>query len=233
MRIALCFSAHLRQYERYFPNIKEKFLQLSTGGQIDVFIHTWRKRGPTHSWHVSHNGTEGMDLMDIDIEHVKQLYNPTIIAVENYEDIKPILLLKNFTDKTPGNEHIYKEGICTTTPAFYKIWRCNELKKEYEQTHNFVYDMVIRLRPDMNYSYRTMTLDIRNHVHVPHIMEDQCYDHLAISNSKFMDQYSSCFLNLHKIYQQDFDLGGEKTLYRHLQLQGLSFTSIPHCSITK
>lgn len=215
MRIALCFSAHFRNYNNYLKNTYESIYKpFEQIGKVDIFISTWETLGPKYSWHTSHNGTGGLDKIFVDPRDILNKYRPVQMVIEKYEDIKPSLLLKNFTSKTPCAA-LYKEGICSTTPAFYKIWRCNELKTQYEVTHGFQYDVVVRLRPDINYSPLSPSkLDLK-FLHVPYVSYDQCYDHFAISNSENMDKYSECFLRLRKIYENDFDLGGERTLKIH------------------
>ena len=229
MKIALCFSAHLREYKRYLPNINACFIKpLSEYGAVDCFVHTWNTLGPKYSWHTYGNGTGGLDIIPVSADEIKEAFNPKISIIEDYEKTKPTLLLKNFTEKIPTIPALYQEGILSCVCTFYKIYQCNEIKKQFELENNFKYDMVIRLRPDMNYTNIDFkTLDYKNNIYVPYIYGEICYDHLAIGSSENIDKYANCFNYLTEIYKENFDFGGEKTLCKYLK----RFVNIPVVSI--
>jgi len=222
MRIAFCFSAHMRKYKNYFNDyIDNVYYPLSKLGEIDVFIHTWDTLGPKHSWHTFSTGTEGLDLIKTDPIEIASFYNPKTLFIENYEKTKPILYLKNYTHKKPGTPALYQEGICSTTVSYYKIWACNELKKDAERREGFKYDIVVRLRPDMRYTkFRIDRMDFKN-VYVQYHRDGVTFDQFAIGGSAAMDVYSNCFARIGRIYQDDFDFGGERTLWRHIALGGV------------
>ena len=92
------------------------------------------------------------------------------------------------------------------------MYRCNELKKEYEKDNNFVYDLVIRTRYDLAYHNPiivTEHLEANNKIAVlKNYQEDQDIfqslnkpmpDIFSFSNSKNMDIFCSVFPNMQEI----------------------------------
>jgi len=79
----------------------------------------------------------------------------------------------------------------------YKIWRCNEIKKQIEK-ENGVFDCVIRTRPDLKLeitknfiptSLQNNEIYISNVSNRPNYIDDQ----FACGNSEVMDKYSMLF----------------------------------------
>jgi len=224
MKIAFCYSAHLRHYRRAYNSILNSIYEpFSKIGEIDSFIHTWDTLGPSFSWRVYHNNTEGLDQIKTDENDVISLYKPKKIVVENYQEAIPKLLLKNYTHKEPTNPALFKDGILSTLVTFYKIWQANELKKDYEKENNFKYDIVVRLRPDSGYTSLPplSTIDY-DYIYLPGPFGDGlANDYFALSNSENMDKYSECFVRLKEIYaRHEYDFGGERTLFYHLTSLG-------------
>ena len=88
-----------------------------------------------------------------------------------------------------------------TMCMFNKIYLANKLKKEYEIKNNFLYDYVIRIRPDLvvkehlpSYIFKD---DYKNKIYMPIIskifIKYGYPDFMAISNSHNMDIYSNIF----------------------------------------
>jgi len=87
-----------------------------------------------------------------------------------------------------------------TLSMYNKIYLANQLKKDYENENNFIYDYVIRIRPDLiikeslpNYIFT----ENKNIIYFPYISKIFSYygypDFFAISNSKLMDIYADIF----------------------------------------
>jgi hypothetical protein len=97
----------------------------------------------------------------------------------------------------------------------------------------FKYDIVVRLRPDMNYSLlKPEIFDFKN-VYVQYHRDGQTYDQFAIGGSESMDVYSNCFARIAQIYQQTYDFGGERTLWRYIEFGGVSIGEIPEFTCWK
>ena len=86
---------------------------------------------------------------------------------------------------------------------FYRIYKCNDLKKQYEQQRGNKYDAVMRLRPDMVFHYTfpyhiiETVVNTHNTVYIPqwylfNIVNPAhaLYDIMAIGDSTSMDVYS-------------------------------------------
>lgn len=133
-RIAVCFSGQARYWKESAANIKRFFefehphpengLEVET----DYFIHTW----DTNTWRLpktDHSVYE--DVKHNDGEAIKEMYKPKDIIVEEYTKGK----FKRSWD-----------------PMFYSFARSLMLKRDYELSNNFQYDLVIKARMDVVYN---------------------------------------------------------------------------------
>ena len=91
------------------------------------------------------------------IEKIVKPYNPDIFIcvydgnnpIESkylYDTLKPVTMMVH--NKKPQKIE-NKDFLENSVSMFEKIYLCNELKKEHENKHNFKYDAVIRIRPDL------------------------------------------------------------------------------------
>lgn len=90
-----------------------------------------------------------------------------------------------------------------TLSMYNKIYLANQLKKDYEVENNFVYDYVIRIRPDLIIKETIpeyIFTENKNKIYFPYISKVFSYygypDFFAIGSSKLMDIYSDIFLYL-------------------------------------
>lgn len=188
--IALCLSGHMRTYQSCANNLYEKLLNKNN---CDIFIHTWEDKKT--NWN-----------------DVVKLYNPKNICIEQQ---------KQFIDKFP-RDYNTPHGIINNTfriSMFYKIYKCNELKIEYENFLNKQYKYVIRTRPDIVLSRSLNVNDLDpNILYIPTIGHDVWLDDkFAISSSKNIDLYSSIFLRMDDIYNQEGLLHPESILKQHCE----------------
>ena len=109
MRIALCFSGHIRDLE----HTKEFWTSLIQKYNIDVYASLW--------------DIENKELNDT-IDNFIQIYNPKKIEVDSYETYKtttgdlaamhinpPLILSEMFQSSTKAFGQF---------PMYYKIWKC-------------------------------------------------------------------------------------------------------------
>ena len=142
-KIAMCISGYLRTFEECWPSIKKNIID---GNDIDIFIHTYDKLGNSKGWRHPMNLTE-----DININFLENIPNIKIIVTEKFENIK--YKFEKVRKLHPGVTNI---NVIET--IFYKIYMCNELRKQYEKEHDFKYDLVIRMRGDQIFE-RKINLD--------------------------------------------------------------------------
>lgn len=164
-------SGHFRKYQECYPNFEAYLRQpLNSIAAVDVFISTWDKLFPEKSW-TKH--TPEQSQIDTDVNEIARLYNPVYIIMDNFEQVKPKILLSNFTDKDikVAGAGIGEDGYLYSTPMHLKITEAFELKNLCECNNGFKYDYVIKYRPDfvlessfntslLNQNVRTMSSDV-------------------------------------------------------------------------
>lgn len=132
-KIAMCISGYLRTFKDCYPTIKKNILD---GNDIDIFIHTYDKIGNSSGWR------HPIDLSeDIDMDFLESIPNVKAIAVQKWDNIK--YQFEKFRKYQPRITNI---NVIAT--VFYKIYMCNELRKDYERENNIKYDLIIRMRGD-------------------------------------------------------------------------------------
>ena len=174
MRVALCFSGQIRSFEKSKENL-EKFILSNNENelQIDVFLHTYYKYG--------------------DFEY-RNYYsqNDPLDFYGNYKDIdfsKIITFFKpiSFKFESPHYEQNSKS-------MFYSMYKCNELKREYEELYKFKYDIVVKLRYDF-YPTGKINYEVGDELHIidrPGGLGGLC-EAFSYSSSETMDKYTSIF----------------------------------------
>lgn len=186
MKVALCLSGLARGvipgYLGHKVNILDKH-------NCDVFIQTWKSP---------------------EARLATRLYNFKKCSIEEEFDFKPFL--KNILDKDwplfPSKNKYsdyVKHRRHNTMCMFYNIKKCNDLKKQYEKEHNFIYDLVIRSRLDQMPYKIPRKIEIKSDIiYLPRLgIQAKCTDTIAFGSSRVMDLYSSVWdcLNDDLIFQ--------------------------------
>lgn len=135
MRIAICFSAQTRTALCAVENIK-KFIG-PLWDQCDFFCHTWLKDTDKLFEHKAALSENKITVEQSTIDKLHEIYKFKKFKIENHEDV----ILKRPTDP----------------PLFYSWIQSLKQKQEYEQEHNFKYNIVVKLRLDNIYR-DTLTL---------------------------------------------------------------------------
>jgi uridine kinase len=78
-------------------------------------------------------------------EHMDEYYNKNTSIKKIINKLKPIHVIYENEINTTGIDTKY----VNMYRMWYKIYLLNSLKTIYEQTHDFTYDLVIRIRPDL------------------------------------------------------------------------------------
>ena len=141
MKIALCISGQMRNFRGNFSRFYRTVIEPT---DPDIFIDTWSDAGSS-TVNRDQDAAEYADCL-ISKETLEEYYHPVCVRVEDFKDtyldkLDGVALpseLKQFVPRSKG-----------TLPMYYKMYRCDMLRQEYEQKHGFKYDLVIRARADM------------------------------------------------------------------------------------
>ncbi len=192
LKTALCISGQMRTYKRCYGNLKKYMLQPL---QPDIFIHTWERTGQR----VQNKQKKKKSAYKVTDALLNDLYSPVAVVIEPFKkeyfnELKGIRRPEILRKKSPLHSK-------SNLPLFYKMYACNQLKKNYEAENNFVYDMVIRIRPDLMLMEEIPNI-VKNNFDilwvdkygtVPLYMAS---DKFAVSNSSNMDYYTSVWEKL-------------------------------------
>jgi len=238
MRLAVCLSSELRNVTYSLPRIKLFCEHYFKGYEIDYFIYVPNKVVRNYSalnmvLNKSHTDYVTDDIVDF----VNKTLEPKRFVIEkDYEKIDS--LVKSFG----LNENDYKHTSMQDGYHFCSNYRwfnqyhfaqqVIELKQQYEQEHNFKYDLVFRTRPDfypLDFEYidsKTQALgderlygtsayaksDWPNSVFVSYIDtrggNAQVGDHYFLASSQTMDTYHKDAIK--KIVQMHNDVASNK-----------------------
>lgn len=143
MRIAVCMSGQLRTWEKCNTNVFKLIDRLNH--QVDFFCHTWDFDSIPRPIIVS-TGKEDTTLHSQEtIKRMLETYKPVRFFIEDQK--RNIEVLEDTISKGLEIQNKKPPG-AWTSPQFYGVMVASELKKEYELTYNFKYDVCIRLRYD-------------------------------------------------------------------------------------
>ncbi len=184
MRTAICISGLPRTFKQALPSMKEHLIDPLNA---DVFISTWDCTDTINK------GSTLSQKDDGSLEEFRKYYNALDFEAEEHN--------KDTVHKVfPFPKESSKIWKISAIPMFYKMYRANRLRKEWERTHNFKYDLVIRARSDMVYNNGIEPKDIQesldneNILHL--IIENGIWDQFAFSSGPAMDIYSDMFYNI-------------------------------------
>lgn len=205
MRIALCLSGQPRNMKIGYKFIKKYILDPNSENEIDIFLHAWfdeNEIGKSYSSAQQYpDGYVGIVEKDTD-KFLIEKYNPKAYKIEKQIDFK------EYSNGFKSHETAKQDAMCS---IFYSMYAANNLKKEYENKNNFVYDIVVRARYDLAYfepiyivkdfdrdkicvlkNYQ-IDQDLQNSIHKP------MPDIFAFSTSKNMDVFCSVYPNMREI----------------------------------
>lgn len=216
MKIAFCFSGQARDVKNTIESIKESW---SKNHEVDFFYHSWRG-----DKNISFRKDAPSDTYSENVfEYINRVLNPVNNLIES-----PIFFEKRYNDSAhwPCYHPVFNLNPDQNIQSmFYSMKRCNELKKNYEQQNNFLYDAVVKCRFDYIFlkQYNLKDFDL-NFLHTKNDCMHTNYainDHIALSNSKNMDTYSSLFDSLEEHYNNGVEFNPEVILGYHVAVNGL------------
>lgn len=170
MRTAFCFSGELRSLDMAFPKIERHIL--SRFPDCDFFVYTWNDDPDLSKMTIFENDPRTKTILTEDrITYDEKNYN---------------------SRKRP---EVFIQGMLR---QLHCLKRCNDIKKEYENIHNFKYDCVVRMRPDLlplSHTYIETGIedwDMKNYMYTSDHDDWFGYnDRLYFSNSENMDYLCS------------------------------------------
>jgi hypothetical protein len=213
MKIALCFSGQPRfvkeTYQNYLDNL------IIPNNIEDIFVHTWWDAEKLNeplltSW--NDVGYHIKIFLESDtIEFIQNNYQPKKIITEK-ETFKHYIGAGEFGKIQITQPHIFQSMVNS-------IYKCNQLKKQYEEENNFKYDLVIRTRTDINILDKIdlSNLSLFNKLYIPGgigvLNYDSINDQFAIGNSDIMDIYSNLYLCMNEFTNRKCFFNSEHLYY--------------------
>jgi hypothetical protein len=199
--VALCLFGQMRSYRKTHKFLKKNIIEPLNP---DIFVHTWRLSGNT--WKYDNDNGE-----PVTEEELENLYSPTRMEIERFkEDYYWELEENKVPDKVRELPH-YAKGIL---PMFYKMNKCNALKRDYEEREkDSKYDLVILIRPDLAVLSEIPQKVLEN----PNVVwaQDDAYgtgfhpyhidDRFLITNSANMDYVTSIWENLEQYWKSELN----------------------------
>lgn len=125
MRIAICISGQSRTWKISSENIKRYFN--INGCQVDYFIHTW----DLNSYRRINDSID--NRMNININNIEK---------EIRDSFNPVSMI---FEKFDSNKYTH------WMPMFYSFMKSVWLKRKYELEKDFIYDLVVKTRFDVNF----------------------------------------------------------------------------------
>ena len=229
MKIAFCIAGHVRRYEKAFVNFQQKFLNpLRKKHEVDLFLSVWDKRveNSSHGWQAG--AYRDLESLSVNVDELFSLYQPKSMVVDNYDKLKHLFLLSNFTNKRSNDIRYVVDGIWHPASAHYRRLQCSLLKQDYEINNGFKYDLVLQWRPDLIIKNEINLNRLENfnpnvlHLHSAslqwdgHFWAGDCY---AYGSSALTDELFQCFNYLKEtanMFGDPDNFQSERTLYNYL-----------------
>lgn len=227
MKIAVCISGGVR-----YPHLGLQSIQkIFPNEYVKVFIHTWKIQNKD-SFLNTISGLEYKEeekTVETNLSLLDQ-YNYEKLLIENYDNCeKKFQKLFDSLKFAPATD-LEDEPRSDVGPIsmHYSIHQANELKKQYEEEHNIVFDWVIRMRTDSDFKYDILNMNsLVEELNIPEGEDwasDSINDQFAIGTSHAMDLYSNLYNSFH--YNQTVKYYPERILYSHLKNMNLVPTRI-------
>jgi len=224
-------------YLNYAENL---YKQVIEPYKADVFIDTWIPYYQSSaSWSPSEDDQINMklsgqipDVEETNIQEFIEAYRPKLINME-YFDLMPLThqirsVLPQNTKTALGYDspHTKKENVMF---MWYKIWKCNQLRKFYEQINRIRYDIVIRLRFDVTFDDFPVIDPVRKTIYVPQggDYEGGLCDQVALADSVSMDMYCELWNEVYRYNTAGIGIHPESMLRKHLEVNRLDIARFP------
>ncbi len=205
MKVAVCFSGHMRTYDKTYQSLK---LNLLDHYDTDIFIHTWSKS----------NNVRGKDFGkdDIDIEkEIKEIYKPKSLLIEPQKEFKlNFCECFNFARTNPHN----------VFSKMYSMSCVGNLLKEYQLNNDVQYDIVLSLRSDMEFLKPIKLIKEENKIFIPgnvRVPENTYHDYYAYGSSNIMQVYFNVYNEFDNICKKLNKFKPEKVLTDYIDSKNI------------
>jgi hypothetical protein len=190
----------MRSYKNCFDYLEENLIQRLNP---DIFIHTWSNQGSVSRKEEPY--TNDPHDYTVNQSEIKKLYRAEKVVVEEFEES----FYKRIDNiSVPDDIEQHESYTKSILPLFYKMYKCNELKKKKENEGDFRYDVVIITRPDIAVLNPLPQKVLNNPQFLWELRDDNTRgshvvdDLYVASSSKNIDYYTSIFNRLNKYWQK-------------------------------
>ena len=193
-KIALIYSGQPRHLKECSSNHYETFYKANPDHEIDVFAHIWYDEKWIGNYFWDQYKDRGRWEADLK-EYMIKKWNPKRI---NYE------APKEFVPEGIEPDPRFPHPVNNIISMFYSVFQANEMKKQYEEEHDFKYDCVIRLRTDEYFMTPIGCIDNYD-MNVVNVLNEWAHldyginDHFAFGSSELMDKYLDVYNNFVEI----------------------------------
>lgn len=208
-RVAICISGQMRGFDKNWPNLK----MLADRLNADLFIHTWDKQTHAPPLFRRLDRFIGNDLARTLPSYLSQTSQfssrfPKTAAVLqkkfesvvksedfNFTDAKAIAIEREeeFEKTLSRQKNLMIRGNFNQCKMYYKIQRCDNLRRAHELIDNEYYNCVVRIRPDACVEvpdiehYIDICASRDNKVFTHYVTPDGVGDQFLIASSKAME----------------------------------------------
>lgn len=196
MRVAVLLSGHMRSYLKCFKHL---YANIIHPYGADVFLHTWDELNV------------GVPLDVEDRLAIMHLYEPTDICIDSQNGRDDLVM-----DRIRPWCHSVR---MYCKPMFYSVQQANEMRKRHERERGFLYDVVIRCRPDITIKQKLDLTDFDPAVlYVPDLSGGGANDIFAYGSGPVMDVYSGVFPHIDEYVATRECCHAEGVLLKHLRV---------------
>lgn len=231
MKTAVCISGRLDAIWN-FDNIKKHVLDPYAA---DVFIDTWIPFEQTSI----QTGLSDADLVQIgesvldkpipkipNISEFAEKYQPKMMILDNF-DAMP--LTHQIRTLLPKNKKTFTGVVSAGTKTenvmfmWYKIWKCNQLRRLYEEANRVRYDRIIRLRFDSSFTEFPVIEPKHKTLYIPEggDYDGGLNDQLVIADSQSMDLYCELYTEIYRYSYANIGIHPESMLRKHVEINRL------------
>jgi len=212
INIAICMSGHFRTYALCKQNIKTNIIDVlkNNGFNVNLFLSSW----------------DSQKSPNCDIEGFNNY---------EFEPSKEEYFIKNFST----NDYLKYPGLCcnitssNAISSFYKMYKSFCMSKEFENSNNINYDIIIRMRPDIIYNN---PIDVgiikkcllKDSIYMPFshgkytIVTKYMMDHFFLGNRNTMEKNMLTYENINNIIKTDCPHTFEGILWKQININSIN-----------
>lgn len=157
------------------------------------------------------------------IQDFADKFRPKMMVLDSFDDVPLTHQIRTLLPKNKKtNSGVVSEGTRAENVMFmwYKLWKCNQLRKLYEQANRVRYDCIIRLRFDNSFTGFPIIEPKYKTIYIPEggDYENGINDQLAIADSQTMDLYCDMYNEIYRYSYAGIGIHPESMLRKHLEI---------------